>query len=217
MYSNKFSVIAINIVLVFSLVLLFIFIGAEILVRKRQVAERYPVSIPTESTSAQERVNVFTVDENTNWREMKGEQYPYMFLAPETLSLVRLADNPYDIYAISWNNINPNSNVLIGVDNLHNNEHFKEFIHQPKVEYVKNWWKQFGGLIGVKSITTFTNSNGLKGYKVKYIGSEGPVEFDDVFFEVESEPHIVIHLSNIVLDNTVFDRIVDSLSWAQEQ
>ena len=154
----------------------------------------------------------FTVADGAPWKTVTGVLYPYSFQAPQALNLVRFPNDAYDIYAISWANLTPQSNVLIGVDNLAKNEKFKEYVTQPKIVYVENWWKQFG-LSGVASITPFTNKAGLTGYKAKYTAGGKPVPNDDIFFEVPKHDNLVIHLSNGVLDGPIFDKIVDSLSW----
>jgi hypothetical protein len=158
----------------------------------------------------------FTAPTDSPTKTIKGQQYQYSFEIPETLELVRLDENPYDIWAVKYNNVNPSSAVLIGVDNLQNNETLRQFINQPKIAYVEYWWKQFGGLTGVSSITPFTNSKGMKGYKAKFTTANGPSNNDDVFFEVPGRKNLVIHLSNGVLDPAVFERIVDSVRWGNE-
>lgn len=161
--------------------------------------------------------NVFTASPDEPTQIIQGEQYDYSFAAPQSLVLVRLDENPYDIWAVKFGNILPSSAVLIGVDNFQNNDKLKEFINQPKIAYVENWWKQFSGLTGVESITPFTNSKGLKGYKAKYLTGGGPSGNDDVFFEVPESKNLMIHLSNGVLAQDVFDRIIDSVSWGETE
>ncbi len=157
----------------------------------------------------------FAVDDTTKWIRITGKLYPYSFEAPETLTLVRFDNDPYDIYAVSYNNQPPSSHVLIGVDDLSAKKELKQYIKQPKTVYVQEWWKHIGGLSGMSSITPFTNSNGLKGYRAKFLLKNGtPTPYDDVFFEVPKRNDLIIHLSNNILESTVFERIVDSLSWS---
>jgi hypothetical protein len=157
----------------------------------------------------------FMAASDTPWKIITGGIYPYSFEAPETLKLVRFPNDQYDIYAIDWNNISPQSNVLIGVDNLTRNDTLKAYINDTsKKNYVENWWKQFGSLSGVSSVTPFTNSKGMKGYKAKFLLQGGsPAPYEDIFFETAKKKDIVIHLSNSVLDDSVFNRIVDTVSW----
>ncbi len=153
----------------------------------------------------------FTVPANASWVAVYGNKYPYVFRAPKALNLVTFPNDQFDIYAIAWNNQPPDQNVLIGVDNLNRNDNLKQYINVSKRGYVENWWKQFG-LTGVSSITEFTNSNNLEGYRAKYTTASGLSPNDDVFFETPN-PAYVIHLASGVLDSSVFNLIIDSVSW----
>ena len=147
------------------------------------------------------------------WRPVHGHIYPYTFSAPATLKLVTFPQDPYDIYAIDCCGLDPGSNVLIGVDNLKNASDRAQYINMPKLNYVQNWWKQFGALNNVGSIDEFTNSKGLKGFKAKYVNAAGETPNLDVFFEVPGHPEYVIHLASGTLTSDVFARVIDSLEW----
>ena len=144
-------------------------------------------------------------------RTMKGHIYPYTFDMPAALTLTTFPNDPYDMYALTGND--PASNVLIGVDDLSKNTTRSQFINQPKTVYIRDWWKQFASLTGVKSIEPFTNSKGFKGYNVKYLNTANESPNLDIFFEVPALPQYVIHLSNGILDPAVFANIVDSVGW----
>lgn len=144
------------------------------------------------------------VADNTVWRTVKGNLYPYIFTAPASISLVTFPNDPYDMYALSGSD--PSSNVLIGIDTKANPS-------QTKQVYIQNWWKQFSSLAGVKSIEPFTNSKGLNGYNVKFLNSANESPNLDIFFEIADNPQYVIHLSNGILDPDVFAKIVDSVGW----
>lgn len=172
---------------------------------------------PSPQGGAQAPLNLpakFQAKNEETWRTVTGAIYPYNFQAPESLELVRFPEDQYDIYAVSYNNQPPQSHVLIGVDNLSKNPKLEEYISKPKIEYVRNWWKQFGALSGVASVTPFTNSQGMKGYKARFLLQGGnPTSYDDIFFETSKKKDVVIHLSNSILDDQVFDKIVDTVSW----
>lgn len=141
---------------------------------------------------------------------VRGQKYPYSFKTEKSVKLVALG-GAFDIYALSINNQPPENNVLIGVDDLGRTAELKPYVKGSKRTYVENWWKQFGALKGVASISEFTNSKGLKGYKAKYMnGSDA-----DVFFEAP-DPRFVIHLANGPLDKKIFDAIVDSVTWQKQ-
>jgi hypothetical protein len=148
---------------------------------------------------------------NDQWHTVKGHIYPYTVSVPATVALTTFPNDPYDMYALEGRD--PSSNVLIGVDDLSKNSTRSQFTTQPKTAYINQWWKQFSVLTGVKSIDPFTNSKGLKGYKVKFLMANGESPSLDIFFEVPSKPQYVIHLSNGQLDPAVFTKIVDSVGW----
>lgn len=167
-----------------------------------------PAPTPIEIAAVISTTTTPVAEKKGTWVTVKGNKYPYSFEAPSSLKLVPLSKDQYDIYAISINNQPPDSNVLIGVDDLRRTDALKKYIPISKRTYVEEWWKQYGGLKGIKTIMEFENSKGTKGYRAKYIGSPT----DDVFFEV-GEPHFVIHMAGGVLDPAVFDAIIDSVSW----
>ncbi len=167
-------------------------------------------SKPTPAATGGEK---FTVSDDAPWVIVRGNTHPYSFISPKSLKLVTFPNDKYDIYAIDWNNLTPQSNVLIGVDNMNFSNSLKKYINVSKKTYVEEWWKQFGGLKGVLSITDFTNSKGLKGYKARYLNQANQAPNEDIFFEIPNHPELVMHLANGVLDQSVFDRIVDSVSW----
>jgi hypothetical protein len=171
-------------------------------------------SKPTANGNFTTAAGKFGVTKDATWVTLKGNKYPYSFSAPKALSLVPLSQDQYDIYAISWNNQPADQNVLIGVDNLSTKDSLKQYIATSKRGYVENWWKQFG-LKGVASITEFTNSKGLKGYRAKYINGAGQAPNDDVFLEA-TDPQYVIHVASGVLDASVFDPLVDSVAWKKQ-
>lgn len=136
-----------------------------------------------------------------------GQKYPYSFKTHESVKLVALGGE-FDIYALVIGNQPPENNVLIGVDDLDRTSELKKYINGTKRAYVENWWKQFSALKGITSIDEFTNSKGMKGYKVVYVNGST----EDVFFETGNPEH-VIHLANGPLDKEIFDAIVDSVEW----
>lgn len=145
---------------------------------------------------------------------INGKKYPYSFQAPKALKLVPLASDTFDIFAIAWEDRPPDQNVLVGVDNLTRSDSLKQYINVSKRSYVESWWKQFGTLKGVASITEFTNSKGLKGYRAKYLTANNQTPNDDVFFEV-SDPKYVIHLASGILDISLFNTIIDTVAWSK--
>lgn len=144
---------------------------------------------------------------SNEWHTVKGHIYPYTMSVPASIALTTFPDDPYDMYAIDGRD--PASNVLIGIDTKANPR-------ETKSTYIQNWRKQFSILTGIKSIDSFTNANGLKGYKVKFLNANGEAPGLDIFFEVPGKPHYVIHLNSGTLDPAVFADIVDSVGWGEQ-
>lgn len=167
---------------------------------------------PTPTAVAQQKqYDVFTVDPNTPWENHYGKLFPFAFSYPTTLPLVVYTGDPADTVSISWNNIPPQNNVLIDVQQVSRFD--AKYINLPKEQYVKDWWKQFSGLKGLKSLTPFTNAQGLKGYRARYMDYSDQAPIDNVFFEVPNNPKLIIHLANGILDAPIYERVIHSVAW----
>lgn len=153
----------------------------------------------------------FTAASDVAWLKQSGKIYPYTFSYPSTLPIVVFPGDGSDKIAIAWGNIPPQYNILLNIEFISSREPI--YLNLPKIEYVRNWYKFFSGLKGVKKVEPFTNTNGLKGYKASYIDLSDQTPNTNVFFEVPNDPNLMILLANGILDPPIFDRIVDSLSW----
>ena len=160
---------------------------------------------PTQTNQKQ----AFTASKDTPWVSYSGNLYPYTFSYPETLSLVSFTN---DSVGIDWTGVPPEQNVLVNIELIETQD--PNLVGKP-LEYVQDWWQYFSGLKGVRSVTEFTNSQGLKGYKAIYINQAGESPNVDVFFETPNEPSILIHLANGILDPEIFERIIDSVKFGQ--
>ncbi len=155
----------------------------------------------------------FTADASVPWITIKSAKYSYTFSAPETLTLEPFLTDEFDAFAITWNNVSKEANVLIGVEDLSKDEKRAPYVTKSKKEYIESFWSKQYNLTGVKTLVAFTNGKGLKGYKVKFQTAGGVSPFDDVFLEVPGKLNLVIHLSNAIIDPAVFEKIVESVKW----
>lgn len=146
------------------------------------------------------------VAEDSVWATQTGKKYPYSFLYPSSLSLGVFPNDPFDAVTIFWGDTNPQENLLLRVETLKDTK-------KSKKDYVLDWWKDYTWK-GVANISEFKNSKGLKAYRAKYLDSSGTSPFDHVFFEVPNRPDLVIWLSGKLLEQGVFDKIVDSVTWS---
>lgn len=151
----------------------------------------------------------FTTDPGTPWVSFKGTIFPYTFSHPNTLPLATFPNDESDSVGIVWGNIAPEKNILLNLELIEKRD--PAFVRRPKEQYVRSWHKYFTGLKDIASLTTFENSNGLKGYRARFINTADQTPNVDVFFEVPERDDLMIHLANGVLDPAIFDRIVDSV------
>ena len=153
----------------------------------------------------------FTADPNVSWTTYSGKLYPYSFSYPTTLILNFFPGDKNDPVAIVWGNIPAQYNILLNIENIRDRD--ASYVNKPKIDYINNWYKYFGGLKGVTKVETFTNTGGLKGYKASYTNTAGSSPNLDVFFEIPGRNDILLHLANGVLDPDIFNRLVDSVEW----
>lgn len=149
------------------------------------------------------------------WATQTGKKYPYSFLSPSPLALGVFPNDPFDAVTIFWGDTNPQENLLLRVENLKEMKGKEGYIKKSKKDYALDWWKDYTWK-GVADIAEFTNSKGLKGYRAKYLDASGTSPFDHVFLEVPNRPELVIWLSSKMVKQGVFDKIVDSVTWAPQ-
>lgn len=170
---------------------------------------------PTPTTQATDANSPVTggkipIAQDAKWVTRKGTMFPYSFSYPETLSLGVFPDDPYDAITIFYPGTDANANIFFRVEDL-NRLNKKQYIGKP-LQYAGIWWKDYRWK-GVASVTAFTNSNGLNGYRAKYLNNQEQTPYDHVFFEVPGTPDLIIWLSGNIFTPEVFDDIVDSVAW----
>lgn len=157
----------------------------------------------------------FTLESDVTWNTYSGKLYPYTFSYPSSLPIVIFPEDTNDSVAISWGNVAAQENILLNMEFIDKRD--PQLTKKPKSEYVRNWYTFFPGWKDVASVTPFTNTNGLKGYKAVYINTRGASPNLDVFFEIPQDPNMLIHLANGILDPDIFDRIIDSVKWTPKK
>lgn len=160
------------------------------------------------SVSAANNSSTITVPVGTAWSVYQGKIFPYSFSYPNNLALGVFPNDPFDSVTIFWGNTNPQSNLLLRVENLNKISGAAKYVNEPKINYVQNWWRGYS-FSGMGKITQFTNSQGLAGFRARFEGAT----FDDIFFEVPNRPELILWMSGKLLDQVTFDRIVESVAW----
>lgn len=167
-----------------------------------------------QNTPPPAQASKFNVDASTPWQVYKGKKYNFSFSYPTTLPIVVFPNDITDSVAISWNNVPPQNNIMVRVNDIRNTEpKMIQYIGDPQA-YVNNWWKQWSGLKGVKEVTTFTNSKGMTGYRAVYINTADQTPNENVFFTVPGRTDLMVMFANGSLEKTVFDKIIDSFTIA---
>lgn len=133
-----------------------------------------------------------------------GKLYPYSFSYPSSFSLGWFPNDPYDAVTAFLPNTDSNKNIFFRVEKLSG----------TAIDYANNWWKNYTWK-GVSSVTAFTNSKGLKGYRAKYLDTTDKTPYDHVFFEVPGRTDLIMWISGKLFTKDVFDKLVDSVSWTQ--
>jgi hypothetical protein len=174
------------------------------------------VKSPTAAPPQPAEPGKFTVSDTTKWETHTGKTFPFTFSYPSTLTMTTFPNDITDSVGISWGNLAPQANILFRVSDINKVEPgMAKYIGKPK-EYANNWWTQYsGGLKGVKSLVEFTNANSMKGYRVRFINQADQTPNEDIFFVVPGRPELMVRFGNGVLDQTVFDKIIDSFNWTK--
>lgn len=150
------------------------------------------------------------VPETAPWTQRKGTIFPYTLLIPESLNLGVFPNDPYDAITVFYEGTDANANIFFRVENLIT---LKKQRYQGNLKgYASDWWKDYAWS-GVSDVTPFTNSQGLNGYRAKYLDKNGNTPYEHVFFAVPGRNDLVIWISGKLFEQSVFDRIVDSVSW----
>jgi len=172
---------------------------------------------PTPTTTQQKNITKqltteikIPVPKDAKWVKWKGQALPYAFLYPDSLSLGFFPEDPYDSVTIFYADTDPNTNIFFRVEDLVL-LHKSEYKGKTK-DYANNWWKDYLWN-GASSIVSFTNSNGLQGYRAKYIDQSGNTPYDHVFFSIPENNTQIIWISGRLFPQEVFDKIIDSVTW----
>src|SRR5688572_24784993 len=99
-----------------------------------------------------------------------NDKYDFSFQLPDNLTVVPFPTG----LGIEHKDIPASSNLLYSLDLA--SSRAGEFASLTGEDYVRNYWKQYPGLAGIKSMEAITNANKLQGYKAVYLigtGKEG--------------------------------------------
>jgi len=164
----------------------------------------------TPDSRKQETEGKIPIPPDTKLVERKGVLFPYSFFYPETLSLGVFPNDPYDGITVFYPGTDANTNIFFRVENL-TKLGKRAYIGKP-MEYANTWWKDYAWK-GVSKVTTFTNKNGLTGYRASYVNDKGETPYDHVFFEVPKRNDLIIWISGKLFAPAVFNQLIDTVKW----
>lgn len=147
---------------------------------------------------------------SSGWVTYKSTRGQYSFQHPGEMIPLVFPGDVNDSTTFDVADVPAQFNILVLVETISN--------YDPKYtgkseEFVKNYWKFFGGLKGLQSIESFTNEKGLAGFKAVYVNKAGVGTGDNYFFPDPNDDNKVIHIGNVFPKEgeTVFTRILNSL------
>lgn len=150
----------------------------------------------------------FKTTTTTTWQPYVNKEFEFDLSLPSDLSTIDYTNG----MGVNYKEILAASNLLFSIDIASSRSgEFKDMKGDP---YVKNWWRQYSGLTSLKSYEAITNQYNVKGHKAQYLNFANESPNIEVFFEFPNSPGDFVHFASGVIDNSVFDKIIDSFKWA---
>lgn len=151
----------------------------------------------------------FKTSDKSTWKDYTNKDFEtsFDFSLPSDLSIVEYPNG----IGINYKEISAANNLLFSVDLASSRS--GEFKEMKADAYVKNYWRQYSGLTSLKSYEAFTNQFNVKGHKAQYLNFANESPNQEVFFEFPTLPGSFVHFASGVLDQSVYDKIIDSFKW----
>lgn len=144
---------------------------------------------------------------DTKWTTVKNPTRGVKFDFPEDLKLTPFTNG----YGFAWRTIPGASNLAVSFDLAAlRSGNFKTMKGQ---DYPQNYWKQYNGLTGVKSLVPYTTKNNVSGWQAVYYYYTNDTPTLDTFFEDPTSPGDFVHFSKGVLSDEVYKKVMDTLAW----
>lgn len=150
----------------------------------------------------------------SNWTSYNSPLKQYSFQHPVEMNPLVFPGATSDMVTFDVAaDVPARDSIMALVENI--SERDPKLVGKPE-EFVKGYWKFFGGLKGLSSIEPYTNKAGLEGFKALYVNKGGATTGDNYFFIVPNDTNKMIHFSNVFPKtddaNLVFMRILESVS-----
>lgn len=153
------------------------------------------------------KCNRFKSSSTAAWKNYKNATLGFELSLPSDLDTIEYPNG----LGINYKEISAANNLLFSLDMASSRS--GEFQDMKGDAYVKNYWRQYSGLVALKSYEAFSNQYNIKGHKATYLNMANESPNDEVFFEYPTAPGDFVHFASGVLDKSVFDKIIDSFKW----
>lgn len=137
-------------------------------------------------------------------------EYNFAITLPSDLKLAPFPNG----MGIAYKEIAPNINLLYSIDLAASRS--GELSKLTGEDYVRNYWRQYSGLTGIKSLETITNNNGNKAYKAVYIIGGAQEGNQEIFFELGEKTGNFVHFTRGILDQPLYDSIINSFKYPSD-
>lgn len=157
-------------------------------------------------------IDLSQLGKSGQWLKSGGKIYKYQFIYPSELQLTAFINDPTDKIAWITGIASPQQSIAFNVEKMSDLD--PKYTNNPE-EYVRNFWKKFSGLSGIKLVEPATNQKGLKGFKALYTDKSGNVATVNYFFPVPNDPDHILQVINGILPENIYNNIVNSVEFAQ--
>ena len=147
-----------------------------------------------------------------NWVDFTSPRGQYTFKYPSEMIPLIFPGDANDTVTFDVSDIPAQFNLMVLVETISN---YDSKLTGKQEDFVKNYWKFFGGLKGVQNVESYTSEKGLNGWKVNYLTQNDVVGSDNYFFIIPNQPDKVLHVNNIfpAEGQAVFTRLLNSLEY----
>lgn len=146
----------------------------------------------------------------SNWVDFTSPKGQYTFKFPPEMVPLIFPGDVNDTVTFDVADVPAQFNLMVIVETISN---YDAKLRGKQEDFVRNYWKFFGGLKGLNEMETYKTDKSLQGWRARYILQGDVVGSDNYFFIIPNQPDKVIHVNNIFPTDgqAVFMRLLNSL------
>lgn len=148
----------------------------------------------------------------SDWVDFTSPRGQYTFKYPPELIPLIFPGDVNDTVTFDVADVPAQFNLMILVETV--SSYDAKLRGRPE-EFVRNYFKFFGGLKRLQEVETYRTDKGLQGWRTKYVTQSDVVGSDNYFFVVPNQPDKIVHVNNIFPKEgqAVFTRLLNSLEY----